>query len=335
MPTILLRPALAIASRRVREGIRDWTAIKRDLGILAFVLLTVILIYFGCVMLLRSFGDDSMFREIFPSRVIQLTFYTFFVLLLISNTVSSVGNIYSAHNMDLLLQTPLSNVRLYLGKLLITCLETGTMYLVFMLPMALAYCSVLGLGMRFFLSFACISIPFLLIPAGLSVVLATLFVSLSALLWRRGLLLLVAAVGVALWLLAQMIDLLQHIRFESGGTNAIVQLIGLFDNPNPVWLPSFWAAEVLVPFVEHGAPAPASAIYLLVGSAIGSVAIGFLVFDFGMLPVRSRAQGEHRIDAKNLLQGSSSDIMREIVEALYGRLPIPSHMRGLIIKDLT
>lgn len=335
MPLKILQPSIVVVRNHFFGQRRVAGTWRRDLILLGFVLSTMALIFFGMVMVLGSMKGDTFFEAIIPIKVIQLTFYTFFILMLISNTVAAAGNIYAAHNMDLLLRAPLSSTRLYLAKLFATTFETGSMYFVFMIPLGLAYNYSLNIPFSFLMIAILISVPFLFITSSLGIVIATIFTQFAAAVWRRGVFLLFAAGAIAIWLYYKLYSLLSSVRFEHGGTNAVVQLISLFDNPNPMWLPSSWASDMLTPFVDPQAPLTWAPVLLLFGSAIGTVAAGFLIFDLMMLSTRSKVSGQHKAGEKVSKSTKASDIMRALIERVYGSLPINRHTRALIIKDLS
>lgn len=337
MPLKILQPSFVVVKNHFFGIHRRRGAWRRDLMLLGFVLSTMALIFFGMIMVLGSMRGDVFFQAIIPVKVIQLTFYTFFILMLISNTVAAAGNIYAAHNMELLLQAPVSPIRLYLAKLFATTIETGSMYFVFMVPLGLAYHYSLGVSYAFLLIAMLISVPFLFITASIGVIVATFFTGFAAVVWRRGLFLLIAAGAIGLWLYLKLHSLLSNIRFEHGGTNAVVQLISLFDNPNPLWLPSSWASDLLTPFVDPQMPITWAPVLLLFGTAFGTAALGFLIFDLLMLPTRSRVAGQHKVseEGSRATASKASDIVRWLIERVYHALPINRHTRALIIKDLT
>ena len=335
MPLKILQPHIVVARNHFFGERRVAGTWRRDLMLLGFILSTMALIFFGMVMVLGSMRGDSFFEAIIPVKVIQLTFYTFFILMLISNTVAAAGNIYAAHNMDLLLRAPLSSIRLYLAKLFATTFETGSMYFVFIIPLGLAYNYSLNIPFSFLIIAILISVPFLFITSSLGIVIATVFTQFAAVVWRRGVFLLFAAGAIAVWLYFKLHTLLSGVRFEHGGTNAVVQLISLFENPNPMWLPSSWASDLLTPFVDPQAPMSWAPVLLLFGSAFGTIAVGFLFFDLMMLPTRSKVSGQHKTGESVAKTTKASDIMRFIIESIYGWLPMNRHTRALIIKDLS
>lgn len=335
MPTTILRPYYLTFRNRFKARDRSKHAGKRDLLLLFVLIIIMACIFVGCTLVLRSLAFDSALRIIVPVKILGLLFYAFFVLLLISNTVACVGNIYNAQNMNLLLTTPTSNVRLFFAKLFESIFETSLMFIVFLSPVALSYAYCLDLKPGFFLGSTLILIPFLLIPSGIAVVLSTFFVQFASVVWKRGLFLVFCVLGIAVWALLSLVHLLGQVQLQRGGTNAIVQLVGLFDNPNPLWLPSRWASDLISYFITGQANGVPLKLSLLVMTAIGTTSVGFLIFDRFLLTVRSTASTSHLVEDGETHHAKKADSVRRLLEGFYNRLPLEQQTRAIVLKDLT
>ena len=243
-------------------------------------------IFFGFVMILSSLKDDPLMQEIIPIKIIELLSYAFFLLQLLSTTIAGIGNIYNAKNMDLFLSVPLSTPKLFVSKFFETLIETSTMFAVFALPVGFAYLWSVDVHPGFLPAAFVLAIPFLVIPTSFAIVLGTFFVRVSTFVWKRGLFLLVCLFAAIIWGIFNLFSLLSEVQIQQGGGNAIVQLIGLFGNPNPIWMPSRWVADLLSYFITGVVIDADLKIALLCSTAIGSFAIAYLTFDF------FHAQGE-------------------------------------------
>lgn len=295
-------------------------------------LATMLCIYLGFTMIFRSMHDNSLFIAIVPLKLIQLMCYAFFVLLFISNSVAAIGNIYAAENMNLLLTTPVSSFRLYLAKIIEMVVETGFMLLIFALPAFLSFIYTLDVSWNFILAGALVALPFLIIPAGLSIAIATIFVRLSSVLWKRGALFLLMIAALIFWGLINLAHFLTHTQIANDSENAIIQLIGFFGNPNPIWLPSRWISDILGAKLGHPLYAGDLKAGLLVISALGSFTIGFLIFDFFHLGVRSQF-GTHSKTKANIHR--LSDITRKVLETIVSALHVDTQNKAIILKDLS
>ena len=334
MSVTVLKPRFYSMRNRLRGGTATVQHLLSDLLLLGIAGLVMFAIFASFVTVLNKVATTPVLAEVIPLKIIELVFYTFFVLLLISNTIAHAGNVYAAKNMDLLLRSPISSRRLFFAKLLESLFETSMMFFVFALPVALAFRYVLGVPWTFFVAAFLVSIPFLIIPCSLGFILATGFVRLASMFWRRGAFLL-GCIAVAIgWTVYRLIELMREVSAEGDGKQAFIKMIGFFDNPNPVWLPSRWVGDILAFFISGNSEAIGINLRLLCATAIGSVAFAFLVFDYFALSVRSAAVMQ-RGSGKTSRSDGSSDRIRRALERIYGALPIPLQTRAIILKDIT
>jgi ABC-2 type transport system permease protein len=121
-------------------------------------------------------------------------------------------------------------------------------------------------------------------------------------------------------------------KIHGSGTEAIVRMIGLFDNPNPIWLPSRWISDILSSYISGPVQGHYALETLLFTAAFGSLALAFLSFDFFAFSTRSKAATQPRSqDGKK----KNIDRPRQLLEFIYLSLPIPSQIRAIILKDIT
>ena len=335
MPATILRPYLHGFRNRFREDSAERHSLMRDLMLTAVAGIIVLSIFLGFSMILGAVRGNPVFEVIIPEKIIELMLFAFFALLILSNAVAVVGNVFSANNMNLLLSAPVSNSRLFFAKAILSFFETTLMFFVFVTPVGLAYAYSLDLRPGLLLGAVGILVPFLMIPVGIGFVLATIFVKLASLFWRRGYLLFLGASIVIGLGVVELFSLLSTIQIQRGGTNAIVQVIGLFDNPNPVWSPARWASDLLSYYLGAEVGGSSIKFMLLWFTALGSLSLGYLVFDLFLLPVRSVAGVHSRSQSNTKGQARDVDFVRTLLEALYLRLPIDSQIRGIILKDLS
>jgi len=297
------------------------------------------IIFSSFVTVLRLFSENAVLAEIIPTKIIELVYYSFFVLLIISNTIAHVGNVYTAQNMNLLLSTPLSKTRLFFAKLIESTIETSIMFLIFASPVAFAFLYTLDISPLFYLAAIAVSVPFVFTASAIGFLFATVFVRFASSFWKRGAFLLLSVALVFSLVIVRLIGTLSRVNSEGSGQEAIVKLVGIFDNPNPLWLPSRWSSSLVLYFVTGQHRDPSLQITLLIGSAFGTVALAYLVFDIFLIPVKSRASSQHRSKKGSNLRANShaqqTDPIRRGLEYIYSRLPMDSQTRAVILKDLT
>jgi ABC-2 type transport system permease protein len=236
---------------------------------LATALLTAIF-WTGCfwafVRVLAYFQDLPDFGPLLTQRLLGLLFMSLGAVLLVSNTVTALGTFYLADDVAPLLAAPVPARRLHHARFVETLLASSWMVLVVGLPALAAYGVVHRAGPTYYLGTLAVMLPFLVIPAAVGVLVTTVLVFLfpartvrDALLIGSGLLLGAAVLGVRL--LAP--ERLAHASGLAGFAGFLSDL-GATGSP---WLPSTWAAEVLLPLLGARAGDPLFHLALLASTA--------------------------------------------------------------------
>jgi ABC-2 type transport system permease protein len=278
----LLAPR-ALAARNVFR-----TARAKPLAVAALTAL----FWTGCFLLFsRVLGYFQTFTALGPmltQRLLILLFVSFFAVLLLSNLVTALTTFYLAADVPLLLAAPLPPRRLHQVRFVETLVASSWMVLLFGLPAFAAYGVVYGAGPAYAVGVIAALVPFLVIPAALGVVAAT------------GLVLLVPARRAGNWLLVggAVLTAGAYLAFRMLRPERLAQPSGLagfaafladVGAPSP-WLPTTWAAEVLLPLLGARAGTPLFHLALLGTTAgvfyLASAALSERVF----LRAWSRAQ---------------------------------------------
>jgi hypothetical protein len=335
MPTTLLRPHFLTIKNRFLFRRRYQLGSNREFLMIAIAAIIAISIFYAFTLGFRGIRLNLLLAEIAPAKIIELTFHYFFFLLIISNTVSATGNIYTAANMNLLLAAPVSSIRLYTAKFFETAIETGIMYFLFITPATFAYYLSFDLPARFLINALVLSLLFLPIPVGIGIVIATITSRIVALIWRRGAFFLSLVFIFSAYALFDVILRAKTIRLENRGGVALADLVDLFKNPSPVWAPGRWVAEILNSFLGHPTQAIALKGGLLGLSTIASFFVGFLVFDLFALRVRSASATQHRLHSSAQSNRKSHDLVRKLFELVYRWAPYDSQVKAVILKDLS
>ncbi len=294
---------------------------------IVLALLTV-LVWLGCFALferaLAYFQTITALGPILTQRLLFLIFVSFFAILLISNLVTALTTFYGAAEINLLLVAPLGARRLHLARFVETLVTSSWMVLLFGLPAFLAYGVVYGAGPLFYAGTLATLLPFLVIPAAIGVLLATAIVLVFPARQARDVLVVITMILMAALYLAARMLRPERLANPSGlaGFAAFLADVGA---PSP-YLPTTWAAEVLLPLlgVRAGEPlfhfgllaSTASVFYLASAGVVGRV---FLV-------AWSRAQ------EGSVGSGRERPLSRwlRVVGAPFPRVP-----RLLFAKDLT
>ena len=336
MPSTILRPYLHTFVNRFRRSARGALGLNRDMLMLGVALLIMLCIFTATYVGLTAMARRPIFLTVLPPRLIDVAFFYFFFLLVVSNTVAATGNIFTSDRMSLLLVAPVSNFRMFAAKFIETCFETGLMFYVFTFPAILAISLRIDAPPQFLLSYFLFTLPYLIIPVALGIIFATLLSRIISFVWRRGAFFLVLLAGAILYGLSTLGATLERVRTEGRASQSLAAIAGLYENPNPYYMPSRWMSDILN--THLGAPMAASGIEMLtlLAAAAASIASAFLVYDFFMLRVRSAAGTHTRIEEERPeLRDGEVDAARSIIERITNLVPADQQVRAIIVKDLT
>ena len=282
----------------------------------SFALVARVLGYF------QTLGD---FGPLLTQRLLALLFVTFFGVLLVSNTVTALTTFYLAGDVALLLAAPVPFRRLHHARFAETLVASSWMVVLFGLPVFLAYGVVYHAGPLFYLATTAVLATFVVIPAGLGVLVTTALVLVfparrtrDALLVGTGLLVGGGALGVR-WLAPERLA-------HASGLAGFAAFLGDFGATGSPYLPTTWAAEVLVPLLGARAGTPTFHLGLLASTAAMLFVVSATVVERVFLTAWSRAQ------AGRVRAGGAERPLTRWLEALAR--PLPRLPAVLLVKDV-
>ncbi len=319
-PTLLLAPRL-LATRNVA---------RRAPGRPLVTALLTALFWAGCfwafARVLGHFQDLADFGPLLTQRLLGLLFVSLGAVLLVSNTVTALGTFYLADDVAPLLAAPVPVRRLHHARFVETLLSSSWMVLVVGLPALAAYGVVHHAGPAYYLGALAVLAPFLVIPAAVGVLVTTVLVFLfpargvrDALLIGAGLLL----GGVVLGVRVLAPERLAHPSGLAGFAGFLTDL-GATGSP---WLPSTWAAEVLLPLLGARSGDPLFHLALLVSTAVMLFLVSATVVETVFLRAWTHAQ-----TGRTRAAGTERALTRRLAALVR---PLPRVPGLLLAKDVT
>jgi ABC-2 type transport system permease protein len=255
----LLSPRLLAARHAFRRGRTQ-----------PLVLLLLTLVFWAGAFLLfeRTLGYFQTIGALGPvltQRLLVLIFVSFFAVLLLSNVVTALTTFYGAAEVTLLLAAPVSARRLHQARFVETVAASSWMVLLFGMPVFAAYGVVYGAGPLFYVATVVTLVPFLVVPAAIGVLATTALVLLVPARRARDVLL---VAGVTLGAGAYLtLRLLQPEQLASpAGLAGFAAFLADIGAPSP-FLPTTWAAEVLIPLLGARPGEPLFHLGLLASTA--------------------------------------------------------------------
>lgn len=309
-----------------RNGFR-----RRDRGgrVRAFILGTLMLLFWvGTFWLFqRVLGYFHTVPELGPilgQKLLHIVFLTFFAILLFSNVVTGLSTFFLSRDLLLLIPAPVSPAQLFAAKFIETLVDSSWMVLLFSGPVFLAYGVVHGSGPAYYLLAPFTLILFLGVPAACGVMATmTLAYILPA---QRGKDMLVVFSTIFLSLLYLFFRLLQPEKLVNPEAfSDFLAFMSAMQAPSSPFLPSTWAAEILLPFLGlkqgdalfHALMLLSTTLFLFVAGSTLSMRL----YPIGW----SKAQeGQKR---RNLRQWWDAVVAKVV-------LVFPARLRTIAIKDL-
>ncbi len=315
----LLSPrALAVRNvfRRGRWKPIALTAVTVAFWVGSFVFFTRVLGYFQTI---------TALGPLLTQRLLMVLFVTFFSVLVISNVVTALSTFYLAADVRLLLAAPITRRRLHQARFVETLLTSSWMVMLFGLPAFLAYGVVYAAGPLYYAGTLVTMIPFLVIPAAIGVVVTTGLVLIFPARGARDALLVATVALVAAGYLALRLARPERLATPSG-LAGFAAFLASFEVPASPYLPTTWAAEVLIPLLGAKAGDPLFYLAMLATTAAVLYLAAATLVERVFLTAWSRAQ-EGRTGAK-----------RERLLARWlarSGAPLPRVPGLLFLKDLT
>lgn len=235
--------------RRGRIGLSLLATLGTTLWIAVFALFHRALSY------LLQAGD---FGTALTYKLLGMILVAFFSVALFSNVIAALSLFYLSRDLDRLVAAPLPAPVFFGSRFLETAAESSWMVLLFAVPAFLAFGISHGAGPSFYLLTLITLPPFLLLPACVGVLIATLLVTVLPARRVRDLLVLFGIVALAVVYVALRVLQPERLMSPEGVADFVGFLTGV-QAPAARWLPSTWATEILHP--SPGAPARTIAYY--------------------------------------------------------------------------
>jgi ABC-2 type transport system permease protein len=256
-----------------------------------------------------------------PGKMLALMLLAFGSILLLSNLITALSTFFLARDLDLLVAAPVDWLRLYLAKLLETMVHSSWMVALLALPVFTAYGIVLDGGPLFPFVVLGAVVPFLALPAVLGSAATLLLVNIFPARRAKDILGIVSigAVGVVVVVL-RIVRPEQLVRPE--GYRNLLDFLALLRAPTSPWLPTEWAASMVMNWLRHVAdPLPIALLWTTAGAF---VVFGALLHRrlYGLGYTRSH-EGAERVVRRPL---------RGVVLRFLGRLT--PEVRELVLKDM-
>jgi len=242
----LLRPKVRTKLNRARTD--EGRAFKGAL--LGFVGLFFWSLIFAVIFrMLLYFRGTQGIGDLLASKLLGIAFVTFLMILVLSNVITALSTFFLSDDLEFVVAAPVRAETVYWARLIETIVDSSWMVALMAVPLLTAYGVVYGAGPLYYLLAVATVVPFLVIPAVLGSAVTLLLVNVFPARRTRDLLALVglfAAAGVvALFRFLRPERLMRPEEFRD-----LVDFIAVLRTPTSTWLPSEWATDALMTFLN-------------------------------------------------------------------------------------
>ena len=242
----LLRPKLHTKLNRAKT---DEGRISKSL-LLGFVGMFFWALIFSVIFrMLLYFRGTQGIGDLLAAKLLGLTFVTFLMILVLSNVITALSTFFLSEDLEFVVAAPIEAETVYAARLIETIVDSSWMVALLTIPLLIAYGAVYAAGPLYYLLAVATVLPFLVIPAVLGSAVTLLLVNVFPARRTRDLLALVglfAAAGVvALFRVLRPERLMNPEQFSS-----LVDFVAVLRTPTSAWLPSEWAAEALMSYLN-------------------------------------------------------------------------------------
>lgn len=295
------------------------------------VVLTLLGFGFWAFMFGVSFKVLTYFRaieglgDLLALRLLSMILLTFFSILVFSNIVTSLSTFYLSGELDILLSSPVKIENIYRAKFIETIVDSSWMTLIYGLPVFIAYGMVFKASLAYYLGLVLTIVPFLIIPAGIGIIVTMLLVNAFPARRAKDILVLLGLLFfVVMYILFRMLQPEKLVDPDTFPT--LVQYLTAMRAPVSPLLPSYWATETLSPLLRTVKGETLFYLLMLWSTAAASIVIGEWVCGRIYYTGWSRSQ-----------EGKKSPISRSHAADAFFRmlsLPFKGKMRAIVLKDV-
>ena len=127
--------------------------------------------------MLSYFRTIEGLGDLLALRLLSMVLLTFFSILVFSNIVTSLSTFYLSGELDILPSSPITIENIYRAKFIETIVDSSWMTLIYGLPVFIAYGAVFKASPSYYPGLVLTIIPFLIIPAGIGIIVTMLLVN--------------------------------------------------------------------------------------------------------------------------------------------------------------
>jgi len=200
-----------------------------------FVLSSRVLIYFQSV---------EMIGDLLAQQLLSMVLLTFFSMLIFSNIITALSNLYLSKDLELCHSTPVSVEALFISRSFYTFVDSSWMVIIFALPIFLSYGYVYGPGLGFYISLIHMNVAMAIIASCIGIFFTMVLVHIFPAQRTKDIILLLSIfMVVGLYLLFRFLRPERLVNPEA--FFSVAQYVSALKVPDSPFLPTHWITETL------------------------------------------------------------------------------------------
>ncbi len=301
------------------------TGVRKKALIMAFVGLGFwALMFIFSSRVLNYFRSTEIIGDILAHSLLSMVFLTFFSLLIFSNIITSLSNLYLSADLELCHSSPACLEEVFISRAAFTVLDSSWMVIIFGLPIMMAYGWVFEPGLNFYFNLMHLGLALSIIASGIGILITVIMVSIFPAQKTRDIIMLfMIFVIIGLYI---MFRILRPERLvDPDAFFSIMQYVSVLQAPDHPFLPTHWITEVLWANIRDSEGNNVFNILLLWSSAGALVVINVWLAGFVYFSGFSKSQ-----EAKRRRAGKG--ILDTVVRLI--RKPVGDDLASILEKDL-
>ncbi|MCB0324584.1 MAG: hypothetical protein KDD69_13470 [Bdellovibrionales bacterium] len=274
---VTIKPRVLAARNRWQRRDEDATMWIRNAVVLVLTAVIIVGCYSATLWVLQQTHTQLDFAYLHPRLFLGLILVFLFGMLLVTNLASALGALFMSRDLGLILASPLSSRRFFVGKWLEVMISSSWMTLVFLLPVIVAFGVFFGGGMRYAVYGILVLLPYFAIPALMAMCIATLIAAFIPANRKRELMALVGVMSLAAlyWLTRLAVFTINDgtpIDFTD-----VLRIVSFLSITNVAWSPSHWVANCLGELLVPGGQPLGVYVVLLYAVTTAFFALAFII----------------------------------------------------------
>lgn len=274
---------------------------------------------------LAYFQGIPDFGDILAKKLLSMVFLTFFSVLIFSNIITALSTFFLSKDLVLIHSAPIPIKQIYFSRFIETTVSSSWMLLFFGLPVWVVYGIIYHADITYYAALLSIQLPFLIVCAGIGVIITMVIVCILPARRTRDILWLLSIVLVAI--LYMLFRLSRPERLvDPDAFSMVVNYLEALKTPDSPYLPSIWATESICSLLNREIGKSLFYQALLWSNALFFLVIGAWISDLTYYHGYSKAQ-----EVKRMIISKSS-LLDWITTIWTGPFKAPT--RSIIAKDV-